>query len=59
MVEEERDRFMSKLLNEEKARKSLEGRLTIHLLMEKIRGFFLLEAFGCEFFLPLSKLASV
>lgn len=25
MVEEERDRFMTKLLNEEKSRKSLEG----------------------------------
>lgn len=28
VVEEERDRFMSKLLNEEKARKTLEGQMT-------------------------------
>lgn len=27
VVEEERDRFMTKLLNEEKARKSLEGQM--------------------------------
>lgn len=29
VVEEERDRIMTKLLNEEKTRKSLEGRLAI------------------------------
>ncbi len=32
VVEEERDRFMSKLLNEEKTRKSLEGMLATFLL---------------------------
>lgn len=31
VVEEERDRFMSKLLNEEKARKTLEGALLTFL----------------------------
>lgn len=33
VVEEERDRFMTKLLNEEKTRKSLEGMLVMfHLI---------------------------
>lgn len=36
VVEEERDRFMTKLLSEEKTRKSLEGKLVMCL----IKAFF-------------------
>lgn len=34
VVEEERDRFMTKLLNEEKARKTLEGALVFYFFFE-------------------------
>lgn len=46
VVEEERDRFMTKLLNEEKTRKTLEGVLAMFLFMKK---FHLHVVFECDF----------
>lgn len=40
VVEEERDRFMTKLLNEEKVRKSLEGMWSMFLVIFRFLEFF-------------------